>query len=224
MIPVATSLPSLPPAPRFAPGGPGDVAAATRPEGTASPPASRAESSGTSPAQRDTTRPDGPGGEASRSPAASGAVSAEDRRLLTELKARDREVRAHENAHRAAGRDLVRGGSYDYQEGPDGKRYAIGGDVQIDTTPVADDPAATVEKMTQVIRAALAPAEPSPTDRAVAAQAAAERNRAQSEASADDGGSNDPAHTGQKGPTDAASAYRLAAESETTGARLDAIA
>ena len=103
--------------------------------------------------------------------------------MLADLKARDREVRNHENAHRAAGGDLVRGGSYDYQQGPDGKRYAVGGDVQIDTSPVPDDPAATAEKMQRVIAAALAPAQPSSTDLAVAAQATAERNRAQAEAS-----------------------------------------
>ncbi len=145
--------------------------------------------------------------------------------MLTDLKARDREVRAHENAHRAAGGDLVRGGSYDYQQGPDGKRYAVGGDVQIDTTPVPDDPRATAEKMAKVIRAALAPAEPSSTDLAVAAQATAERNRAQAESRTDEdaeGQEGGPYASGES--TDAATAYRRTAEEETAGSNLNAVA
>ncbi|HHQ69593.1 MAG TPA: hypothetical protein ENM98_04735 [Halothiobacillaceae bacterium] len=108
----------------------------------------------------------------------------EDERILRKLKARDREVRDHENAHRAVGGDLVRGGSYQYQTGPDGQRYAIGGEVQIDTSKVPNDPKATVNKMDRVIRAALAPAEPSSQDLAVAAQARAIRNEAAAEARA----------------------------------------
>ncbi|MDG4867737.1 putative metalloprotease CJM1_0395 family protein [Guyparkeria sp. 1SP6A2] len=110
-----------------------------------------------------------------------GAETQDQRRLIAALEQRDREVRDHENAHRAAGGDLVRGGSYDYRQGPDGRRYAIGGDVKIDTAPSPADPEATAEKMAQVIRAALAPARPSTTDLAVAAQATAELNRARTE-------------------------------------------
>ncbi len=99
-------------------------------------------------------------------------LTEEEKRLLEELKARDREVRAHEAAHRAVGGQYVRGGiSYTYQSGPDGNQYAIGGEVSIDTTPVAGDPQATAEKAEQVKRAALAPVNPSPQDHAVAAQA-----------------------------------------------------
>lgn len=161
--------------------------------------------------------------------------------MLTDLKARDREVRAHENAHRAAGGNLVRGGSYDYQQGPDGKRYAVGGDVQIDTTPVPDDPRATADKMAQVIRAALAPAEPSPTDLAVAAQATAERNRAQAEAQAEaqsTGQASDQAES-RAGPdfqgddersaagvdsSDASTQYRRTANQVMAGSNLNAMA
>ena len=142
--------------------------------------------------------------------------------MLADLKARDREVRNHENAHRAAAGDLVRGGSYQYQQGPDGKRYAVGGDVQIDTTPVPDDPAATAEKMQRVIAAALAPAEPSSTDLAVAAEAAAERNRARAEASRGDG---ETEPRGEPSDDPAASAYRQVADqsgSDSIGLRLEA--
>lgn len=99
-------------------------------------------------------------------------LTEEEQRQLEELKARDREVRAHEAAHRAVGGQHVRGGiSYSYQTGPDGNQYAIGGEVSIDASPVPGDPQATLQKAEQVRQAALAPADPSAQDRAVAAQA-----------------------------------------------------
>lgn len=94
-------------------------------------------------------------------------------RELQALKARDREVRQHEQAHVAAGGAHVRGGaSFSYETGPDGRRYAVGGEVSIDTSAVSGDPEATIRKMQAVRQAALAPAEPSAQDRAVAADAA----------------------------------------------------
>lgn len=93
---------------------------------------------------------------------------------LRELRQRDREVRAHEQAHAAVAGSLAKGApSYSFQRGPDGQLYAIGGEVKIDTSAVAGDPQATAEKARQVRRTALAPAEPSSQDRAVAAAAAA---------------------------------------------------
>ena len=92
--------------------------------------------------------------------------------LISELTRRDREVRAHEAAHAAVGGAYVRGGpSFSYTTGPDGKRYASGGEVQIDTSPIPDDPKATAQKMRVVKAAALAPAQPSGQDIAVAASA-----------------------------------------------------
>ncbi len=90
---------------------------------------------------------------------------------LRELQARDQEVRAHEQAHAIVGGRYAGAPSYDYQQGPDGRRYAVGGEVQIDLAPVANDPQATIQKMQQVKAAALAPAEPSPADRSIAAEA-----------------------------------------------------
>jgi hypothetical protein len=93
-------------------------------------------------------------------------------RLIAELAARDREVRAHEQAHVAAGGELITSGpSYTYQTGPDRRRYAVGGEVGIDTSPVRGDPEATVAKAARIVAAALAPAQPSPQDYRVAAQA-----------------------------------------------------
>jgi hypothetical protein len=100
---------------------------------------------------------------------------------LADLKARDREVRAHEAAHQAVGGQYAGAISYVYERGPDGAQYAVGGEVSIDTAPVEGDPQATIEKMRTVRAAALAPAEPSPQDRAVAAQAMQLMLQAQSE-------------------------------------------
>ncbi|MDI9244892.1 putative metalloprotease CJM1_0395 family protein [Marinobacter sp. CHS3-4] len=106
---------------------------------------------------------------------------------LTELKARDREVRAHEAAHQAVGGQYAGAISYVYERGPDGAQYAVGGEVSIDTSPVSGDPQATIEKMRTVRAAALAPAEPSPQDRAVAAQAMQLMLQAQAELATDSG-------------------------------------
>ena len=108
-------------------------------------------------------------------------LAEEEIQELETLKARDREVRAHEQAHVAAGGQYIRGGiKYDYQQGPDGKRYAVGGHVNIDLSEAAT-PEQTVQKMRQVRRAALAPAEPSSADRSVAASASQREREAQAE-------------------------------------------
>lgn len=74
----------------------------------------------------------------------------------------------------AAGGGLVRGGAtYGYTRGPDGKQYAVSGEVSLDTSPVPDNPAATLQKAQQIKAAAMAPANPSPQDRRVAAEAGA---------------------------------------------------
>lgn len=98
-------------------------------------------------------------------------LSPEAEAIVTELQTRDREVRAHEQAHMAAGAGLTGGASYTYQTGPDGQRYAVGGEVSIDTGAIAGDPSATIEKAEQVRKAALAPANPSAQDLSVAASA-----------------------------------------------------
>lgn len=98
-------------------------------------------------------------------------LSEEELKVLTDLKARDREVRAHESAHQAVGGRFAGSVSYVYQRGPDGAQYAVGGEVSIDLSPVSGDPQATIEKMRVVRAAAMAPAQPSAQDRAVAAEA-----------------------------------------------------
>ncbi len=111
-----------------------------------------------------------------------GELTEDEQEEVEALRSRDAEVRAHENAHKAAAGQHARGGPrYEYERGPDGRRYAVGGEVKIDTSAVPDDPDATIMKMRQVRRAALAPAEPSPQDRRVAAEASAKETAARAE-------------------------------------------
>lgn len=111
-----------------------------------------------------------------------GKLSEADLKTVSELKQRDSEVRAHEAAHlAAAGGFATSGTNFEYQQGPDGVRYAISGEVSIDTSPVANNPAATLLKADTIRRAALAPAEPSGPDMQVAANAAAMAAKAQAE-------------------------------------------
>lgn len=98
-------------------------------------------------------------------------LAPEEIQYLEQLKQTDREVRQHEMAHQTVGGPYTGGASYEYEVGPDGKRYAVAGEVPIDYGPVPGDPSATIEKMQTVIAAALAPAEPSSKDLQVAAQA-----------------------------------------------------
>lgn len=103
---------------------------------------------------------------------ATGGLSPQARQKVAELQRRDREVRAHELAHVAAGAGLIaRGANFTYVTGPDGQRYAVAGDVRIDTSP-GRTPEETLRRAEQVRAAALAPADPSPQDYAVAAEAA----------------------------------------------------
>jgi len=111
----------------------------------------------------------------------SGSLNEEEEKHVAQLKKIDREVRAHEQAHKNVGGQYAGSASFGYQVGPDGKRYAVSGEVPIDISPVKGDPAATVAKMTAIAAAALAPAKPSSQDRRVAAQAIALRGQAQAE-------------------------------------------
>ena len=96
----------------------------------------------------------------------------EEQGEIAKLRKRDQEVRTHEQAHIAAAGSLTKGGAtFSFQRGPDGKQYAVGGEVNIDTSHVSGNPEATIRKAKQIRAAALAPADPSAQDRAVAASA-----------------------------------------------------
>lgn len=98
-------------------------------------------------------------------------LTPDDVQVISNLQARDREVRAHEAAHQAAGGGTVGGASFSYQQGPDGRQYAIGGEVSVDLS-ASGSPEAVIAKMARVRAAATAPANPSSQDFSVAAAAA----------------------------------------------------
>jgi len=112
-------------------------------------------------------------------------LNGEEQQQVAELEARDREVRTHEQAHlSAAGQHAAGGIQYTYQNGPDGKQYAVGGEVPIDVSEEST-PEATIEKMQIVRKAALAPASPSAADRQIAATATQKETAARVEMQAE---------------------------------------
>jgi hypothetical protein len=128
------------------------------------------------------TNADGDSASFSSAPSsAPGKLTPEEQEKIQKLQSRDAEVRTHEAAHMAGAGAHARGGpSYSYQTGPDGKRYAVGGHVSIDTSP-ANSPEATIAKAAQIRAAALAPADPSSADRSVAAIAVKMESKARAE-------------------------------------------
>ena len=111
-------------------------------------------------------------------------LTAEEQRRVRDLQAADRRVRTHEQAHIAVGGDLVKSGaSFTYATGPDDKRYAVAGEVSIDTSP-GRTPEETIPKAQHIRETALAPADPSPQDRSVAAAATQMEGKARGELSA----------------------------------------
>ncbi|MFT5506448.1 MAG: hypothetical protein ACI845_004023 [Gammaproteobacteria bacterium] len=108
-------------------------------------------------------------------------LTSEEKAIVNELSKIDREVKAHEMAHKAAGAGLTGPASYSYQRGPNGRLYAVEGSVEIDVSPVPNDPRATLEKAQQIQQAALAPSQPSNADRQVAAAASAMAAEARAE-------------------------------------------
>ena len=107
-----------------------------------------------------------------------GELTEEEKAIVTRLRDRDREVRAHENAHASVGGGYTGTPSFEYARGPDGAQYAVGGSVEIDVSEVPNDPRATITKMDVVRSAALAPARPSGQDRSVAAAASGKAQEA----------------------------------------------
>lgn len=124
-------------------------------------------------------------------------LSEQEKREIAKLKETDRKVRAHEEAHVRVGGNLIRSrAQFSYDKGPDGKLYAVSGEVSIDTSPIDGDPEATIRKAARVKAAALAPPDPSPQDRAVAAEADVMAMRARLELARQN--SNQPLSVGTK--------------------------
>lgn len=115
--------------------------------------------------------------------ATKGQLSPAEQRRVDQLERIDTEVRAHEQAHITVGRDLITSApSYDYVYGPDGKRYAVAGEVGIDTSP-EQKPQANIDKGQHIQATALAPQDPSPQDYRVAATGKALEQRGREELS-----------------------------------------
>ncbi len=109
-------------------------------------------------------------------------LSDAEQREVEELKMRDKEVKQHEAAHLAAVGHFATGAPhYEWKQGPDGEKYAVGGEVGIDISRVQGDPEATIQKMEQVEQAAMAPASPSSQDYRIAAKAKDIANSARAE-------------------------------------------
>ena len=104
---------------------------------------------------------------------------------VAKLRMIDIKVKAHELAHSTVGGQYAGTPHYQFVLGPDGKLYAVAGEVPIDVSP-EDTPEKTIKKMQQVIAAALAPADPSPQDIQVASIAAKILAEAISELSRDE--------------------------------------
>ncbi len=98
-------------------------------------------------------------------------LSSEERKELEELRKRDQEVRAHEQAHAAALGAYKAGGiTLSYETGPDGRQYAVSGETPVDLSEEST-PEKTIQKMEVIKRAAYAPTDPSAADHQIAAQA-----------------------------------------------------
>lgn len=98
-------------------------------------------------------------------------LTEDEKREVEQLKKRDIEVRAHEEAHKSAAGNLAKGAPhYKFELGPDGKRYAVSGSIQIETSE-GSTPDETILKAERIKKAALAPVHPSSQDRKIAAQA-----------------------------------------------------
>jgi len=150
-------------------------------------------------------------------------LSQEDKAELEKLRARDQEVRAHEAAHKAAAGSHARGSAqFTFDEGPDGRRYAVGGEVNIDTSKISGDPEATIRKAQTIRRAANAPVQPSSQDHSVASQATQMENEARRELAESQKAASEDSHAEPTSPTNRIQAAN--AEPAPVGDLIDVIA
>lgn len=105
-------------------------------------------------------------------------LSEDEQRMVNDLASRDSEVRVHEAAHQSAGGSMTGAASFTYQQGPDGKMYAIGGEVSI-SMKSGSSPEETIANARQIAAAAMAAGSPSPQDFAVASSARVMEMKAQ---------------------------------------------
>jgi hypothetical protein len=163
----AAAVVSLSPAAQRAVEDPRLFGAPRQDEAGGAPRASAAESSGAE-------------GDHSSAPSGQGGLTADEEQVVRELAQRDRAVRAHEAAHQAAGGDMTGSAAFTTETGPDGRQYAVGGEVPIQMSE-GRTPEETLQRAERIRAAALAPGDPSPQDRAVAAAAAQMEAQARAE-------------------------------------------
>ncbi|HDZ4992858.1 TPA: hypothetical protein RTG08_001610, partial [Campylobacter jejuni] len=108
-------------------------------------------------------------------------LSQKEVQQVRELQSIDRNVKAHEAAHQAAGGGLAGAASFTYTRGPDNQMYATAGEVPI-SMQKGNTPEETIANARQIAAAAMAPADPSPQDYKVAANAAKMEFEARAEA------------------------------------------
>jgi hypothetical protein len=111
-------------------------------------------------------------------------LSSSEKEEVKQLKALDKQVRAHEQEHLRVGGALVRSGgaSFEYTMGPDGKLYAARGGVDVDSDPIKGDPKGSIDKAAKLHKTALAAGlDASLQDRRVAAVAEHMANNAYAE-------------------------------------------
>ena len=89
-------------------------------------------------------------------------------RVLEKFKQTDAKIRTHEQIHASIGHTTTPI-SYNYQQGPDGKMYAVGGSVRFDTS-LPSDPKAASFKLDQIQKAAAGVSDPSGADNTIATQ------------------------------------------------------
>lgn len=108
-------------------------------------------------------------------------LNLEEQQQVQQLQQRDREVKAHEQTHKSMLGPYAAGGPYyEYQTGPDNRRYAVGGSVDVDTSKEST-PEKTIQKAQVIKRAALGVKDPSSADKSVASQAAKMEQQARME-------------------------------------------
>ncbi len=117
--------------------------------------------------------------DASPGPKKPEQLSEKEKQEVSKLKARDQEVRRHEQAHIAA----LGGGSahFTYEVGPDGRRYAVEGEVPVSIKSSSGDPQSTIREARKVAQAAVAPAQPSGADYAARKRALEVERKAREE-------------------------------------------
>lgn len=120
---------------------------------------------------RDAKTDDKDDGKDGSKPADPAQLTEADLARIRQLSLQDSQVRLNEEAHVRVGGQYAGSPSYDFETGPDNRQYAISGEVSFNDTPIAGNPEATIRKLSIVKKAALAPAEPSTQDRAIASKA-----------------------------------------------------